>query len=168
MSIKITRKGRKISEEVIRNFERIIGSKLPEDYRKFLAEYNGGEPEANEFDIPDDDNSSGINEFLNINEIKKEKEILGKRLVPSAWPIAHAECGNLVCIIVGEKEGKIYFWDHEFEADENELPSWKNMFLLAPNFSEFWNSLKKFDPGKIELKPGQVESIWIDPDFLKE
>jgi len=168
MSIKILKKGKKISEKDIQKLEDIIGFKLPADYRKFLLVNNGGEPEPNEFDIPGENNSSGVNEFLNVEEIKKQKKKLGNRLVDSSWPIAYAEGGNLVCITVGKKEGAIYFWDHELEASDNELPSWTNMFLLTSKFSKFWNSLKKIDPSKIKIKPEQIKNTWIDPSLLKK
>lgn len=159
---------KELTEEDLVHFELSIGLKLPEEYRYFLLLNNGGEPETNEFDIPNQNNSCGVNKFLGVNEIKNEKINLGSRLVESALPIAYAECGNLVCITLGEKNGEIYFWDHELEANNNELPSWKNMFFLASSFDEFLHSLRKFDPSQIKLEPEQVESVWIDPGFLKD
>jgi hypothetical protein len=67
---------------------------------------------------------------------------------------------------LGDNPG-IYFWDHELEAEEQDLPSWKNMFLLATSFEHFWQSLRKFDPSQVVLKPGQVKSVWIDPSLLE-
>jgi len=41
------------------------------------------------------------------------------------------------------------------------------MIKLASSVFEFLESLTPFDLDSVELKDGQVESAWIDPDFLK-
>jgi hypothetical protein len=52
--------------------------------------------------------------------------------------------------------GSVAFWDHE--TDEK-TP-------LAPSMEAFLDSLSA--PTPVVLKPGQVLSAWIDPDFLEE
>lgn len=165
MLISIKKSNQPILKEEIRKLESVIGNKLPLDFRGFLLKYNGGIPETNEFDIPEGKNSSGVNKFLSIKEILREKKNLGSRLVEQALPIASAEGGNYVCLVLGDNSG-IYYWDHELEGEEPNLPSWKNMFFLSQSFVKFEESLKKFDPSRVKLKPGQVKSAWIDPDFL--
>ncbi len=166
MTVKI-KKGKKIKEKEIINFEQRNDIKLPNDYRNFLLENNGGVPETNEFDIPDINSGSGINEFLSIDELESIKKSLGERLLQNAWAIAYAEGGNYLCIVVGEKEG-VYFWDHELEAEEGQPASWDNLFLVAENFDDFLASLRKFDINSVELKPGQVQKVWVNPDFKPE
>ncbi len=166
MSIKIKKPGKGISKQELSDFEVFIGHRLPADYREFLIKHNGGITQTNEFDVPQINSGSGINEFLSVKEMVQQKKRLGKRIVENAWPIAYAEGGNLVCIVLGDNSG-IYFWDHELEAEEHNLPSWKNMFLLATSFNQFWQSLRKFDPSKVVLKPGQVQSVWVDPSLLE-
>jgi hypothetical protein len=166
MTVKI-KKGKKISEKDLIAFEQRAGVKFPTDYRNFLIENNGGIPEANEFDVPGTNNGSGINEFLSIDDLEVTKKRLGNRLLPSAWAIAYAEGGNYLCLVIGEKKG-VYFWDHELETEEELPASWDNMFLVSENFADFLSSLKKFDINEIELKPGQVQDIWVDPDFKPE
>ena len=75
-----------------------------------------------------------------------------------AYPIAWASCGNYVLLDEGKGE-QVYFWDHE-------LPD-ENIIKLANNFDEFLSTLEPFDINSIELKPGQVKKVWIDPEFLK-
>lgn len=66
--------------------------------------------------------------------------------------IAEDSCGNYFL-----KEGKsIVFWDHETSEITN----------LAPSLIEF--SVKCVEPNDVELKEGQVESVWVDPEFAKE
>ncbi len=161
------KQGKKISKDDIFSFEQRNGVKFPNDYREFLIESNGGVPETNEFDIPGSNNGSGINEFLSIEELESIKKSLGERLLPNAWVIAYAEGGNYLCLVVGENEG-VYFWDHELEAKEGQSASWDNMFLVTDNFADFLFSLRKFDINKVELKPGQVQKVWVNPDFKPE
>ena len=37
------------NESAIQEFEKLIGHRLPDDYREFLLEFNGGHPEPNTF-----------------------------------------------------------------------------------------------------------------------
>jgi len=83
-------------------------------------------------------------------------------------PIAYAGGGNLVCISLEKGVYGVYYWDHELEPNEGELPSWNNMYFLSNSFSDFLKMLRKFDPSSIRLKPGQVKKAWIDPEFLKQ
>ncbi|MEM6791925.1 MAG: SMI1/KNR4 family protein [Myxococcota bacterium] len=74
-----------------------------------------------------------------------------------AWPIADAEGGNYVCLR-REPSGAwgVVFWDHELEEET----------AISSTFSEFLDSLRNFDPASVELKPGQLISVWIDPSLL--
>lgn len=160
MSIKIKHKGKHIDEVCLVGFEERIGMKLPNDFRKFLKKNNGGIPETNEFDIPELHTESGVNEFLSIEKIEYIKSEFSNRFASNALPIAYAEGGNYLCLLIGQNAG-IYFWDHELEQNEGQ----HNMFLLAKNFASFLSSLKKFDISKIKLKPNQVQNVWVNPDF---
>ena len=71
--------------------------------------------------------------------------------------MAWAEGGNYVLVDEGRK-GTVWFWDHEIPDAPTEL---------APNFGAFLNLLEPFDIATIQLKPGQVKKVWIDPEFLK-
>ena len=133
--------------------------RLPDDFRIFLLDHNGGEPETNEFAIPGLSNASGVNEFLSVNQIREESERYRDRFPSGMIPIAFAEGGNLVFLALDS--GQVMFWDHELE---HEIP----LFTLAADFGAFWRGLEKFDPKSVDLKPGQVKSVWVDPDLLKE
>jgi len=67
-------------------------------------------------------------------------------------PIAEDSCGNYF-VLVGEG---VSFWDHETSEIVN----------LASSFKEFSTSCVEQED--IELSEVQVESAWIDPEFLEE
>ena len=165
MPVRMHRRGEIISIKDILDLEVAVGFKLPADFKWFLLNYNGGRPENNRCTLPTDDCGCGVTNFFDIIEIIANKRQMAYRVPYNALPIADAECGNLVCIVFGERAG-IYYWDHEWESEEDEEPWWENMHYLSPTFTEFWNSLEPFGPDDLELKPGQEEAkVWINPKY---
>lgn len=74
--------------------------------------------------------------------IETFKEIGNARMPDNIFPIAYDSGGNKICISVSGKDfGFIYFWDHEEEVDEGEIPNYNNLYLLAKNLNEFLESL---------------------------
>ena len=154
MSIKVG-KGGAVSESDIAALEEFLGTGLPAGLKSFLAEHDGAQPETNIFRI-NDTNDSGVNRFIPTRQFLSEREKIDD-LSPRAFPIAWAEGGNYVIIDVEDGES-VYFWDHETAE----------LTKLSDAFSGFLNLLQPFNVDDIELKPGQVKSVWVDPDLLKE
>ena len=149
------------SPEDVTALEGAIGATLPEPYRRFLAKGDGGEPEANIIDVPGaDDQSVGVTEFFGAAGVREELERLGERIPSGTVPVADAEGGNLVLIALDS--GAVLFWDHELEADLDEAVS-----EIAPDFDAFLEGLEPFDASHVQLKPGQVKSVWTHPDFVE-
>ena len=119
----------------------------------FLGEHDGAEPETNIFSV-DEQNDSGVNQFIPARRILREREGLDN-LAPHAIPVAWAEGGNYVLVDI-DRNGEVQFWDHETS----------NISKLANDFDSFLSSLRPFSVDDVELKPGQVKSAWVDPDFL--
>lgn len=139
-----------ISMDIIEKYEQKWGVKLPEEYRKFLSTYNGGYPFPDAFAIADIEDESTVDRFLQLgagphSNLEKYMTTYTGRLPNDLFPIAHDPGGNLICIgIDGDCFGKIYFWDHEFEADENE-PDYSNVYLIADSFIEFLENLYELE-----------------------
>ena len=72
--------------------------------------------------------------------------------------MAWAEGGNYV-FVDEAMNGAVFFWDHEIPEEPTKL---------ADNFQAFLDGLQPFDVKSIELKPGQVKRVWVDPEFLKK
>lgn len=150
MSVTIP-KTKPASVESITELEKEFGP-LPNDYLLFLKEHDGASPAENCFDIGDS-NSSSVRVFIPcIEAVKTRKNIDG--FPQDMLPIASDDCGNFVYL--NPKDNAIYFWDHEVAA---------TIHKLADSFTRFLAILKPFDGSQIKLKPGQVKSVWIDPDF---
>lgn len=147
--------GYKIKESLIINFEKKFDVKLPDDYKRFMLENNGGESDDDfifEFydDVIKKNNRSVIRCFFRIYENKEEKvyDDLGQ-ICENMWgngiidrkmlPIADDPGGNVICMSINNEDfGTIYFLNHEIEdCDTGFLFSNK----ICSSFSDFTNML---------------------------
>lgn len=123
---------------------------MPKDYREFLLVYNGGYPEPDAFHFIGSEDGSTIDRFLGIgvgehSNLEKYLKTYEGRLPCDFFPIAHDPGGNLICIgTKGQYKGQIFFWDHEYEADEEE-PNMSNMSLVSQSFQELMDNLYELD-----------------------
>ncbi|MDH6373875.1 hypothetical protein M2444_005718 [Paenibacillus sp. PastF-3] len=136
------RANEKITINEIREFEGKYVLKLPEQYIDFLLKYNGGYPETSTFKISDEEGESVVNKFYGIGDMKgnlaKVFEVLDGELPEGFISIASDPGGNEICIGISEKYfGKIYFWMHDMESDEE----MENMFFLKNSFNDFFENL---------------------------
>ncbi len=145
------------NDEDIDSFEKESGFALPDELKCFFLKFNGAEPEVNVFEI-NRGNASGVNEFLDISRIIEERSYIYE-VGENVFPIAVAEGGNYVVVRFEESKQSILFWDHESPL---------SMVKLADSVYEFLSLLSPFDPSSVELREGQVEFAWIDPEFLKQ
>jgi hypothetical protein len=156
MKIKLLRNGKPASEAEILALETSLGYRLPDSFRAFVAKHDGAKPEPNEFEISHN-NGGGVSRFIALNEILKQSAYI-ENLPRRAYPVATTSGGNFV-FIDEDKNGAVFFWDHEVPDEITQL---------APSFGAFLDLLEPFDINTVELKPGQVEKVWIDPEFLKK
>ena len=140
------------SEDLIVEKEKSLGFSLPNDYRDFLKLYNGGIPEKLFFSFKGTKEDSSLvdrlfgfieNEYRNIIEYHRSYK---KRIPSNALPIGIDPGGNLILLSVsGPDYGKVYFWDHDWEVEDGQIPDYSNLTLIADSFEEFLNSLKSED-----------------------
>ncbi len=159
----------RIDDARLSQFEAAIATRFPQDYRSFLLDSNGGTPESNVVTIGDTE-SFDVRTFFGVDDtadgLARALETYRERVPENAVPIADDNCGNLfVLAINGRDSGNVYFWDHEFEADEGEPPRNDNLTLVARSFSELLDQLEPSPADDVTLKPGQVKSVWVDPEF---
>lgn len=120
-------------------FEKSQGITLPTDYKLFLEEYNGGKPVPNSFDFDDGNDASCIDSFLGLTNkeyysIQDYMKGYEGRIPEGFIIIAHDPGGNLVLLCVTEGRKGVYFWDHEMEAEDGEIPGFENMHLITESF----------------------------------
>lgn len=139
------------TEDIVQELEQTIGFTLPEDYRSWILENNGGVPTPGGFEFNDlyGAKESVVQLFLPVGK-EHTYNVLGQyelftgedRLPAEVVPIAFDPFGNMICLDLqdGEFKGTVLFWDHEMEHVESGLES--NLFIVAESFSEFLQMIK--------------------------
>ena len=144
------------SEKVLNQLEARIGSALPDDYRRFMSEFNGGRPEPSGFVFPTEDgkSDSAVRYFLTLDDREERYTIrdfldrYSDRIPQKLLPIPCDSFGNLVLLDAGAKSaGAVCFWDHEavcfwdHEKESMDEPTWDNIADVASSFTNFLNTL---------------------------
>jgi hypothetical protein len=132
-------------------FEQRAGGKLPADYRKFLLEHNGGIPEAAVVKGKGVDSVvrqlNGLHNGARWARLESLRKTYAGRMPKGLLPIGSDPFGNVYCLGLGGRwRGKVWFWDHETEADEGEPPRTDNLTLVAASFTAFLAKLRPAPP----------------------
>ena len=149
MPRKIVRsEGQMIDDSGVLVLEGFLGSRLPEDYRKFLMQNTGERPTKTSFDIPGEGESSVQYFFPLLSKTKTEtipykSKLYAERMPEELLPIGADPGGNVISLAFkGKDRGGVFFWDHEQEADKEDQPYWGNLTLVATSFSTFMANLR--------------------------
>ncbi|SUD91844.1 MULTISPECIES: SMI1/KNR4 family protein [Psychrobacter] len=155
MKTNITGFGQLTNSE-IEAFEKQYSINLPQEFRSFLMKYNGGKVYPETFVFHDKTDASSISYFLGIGlkeyyyNLSYTFDMFRDRVPNNLFPIARDPGGNLILVGLSGKElGKIYFWDHEFEADGNK-PDMSNVHYLSSSLDTFLNELYEYGDHEIE------------------
>ena len=154
MRIKVKNPYGATSREEIQQFEARRKVKLPDDYKLFLLDSNGGAPDPRTFEVPGwPFEGSALDFFYGIHDKKSSRldracEVYTDRIPADLIPIARDAFGNVVCIgWKGKRRGKIYFWDHENELDDqgSSRQDYGNVYLVANSLGEFLGKLEDLE-----------------------
>jgi hypothetical protein len=145
--LKIIEPNKKISIEDINNFEKEFKIKIPDDYKEFLLEHNGGEPEDDMIFDYDDELFGGFSilSFRSLKSIRNElkrytenpKEDYLETIKNKLFTFCLTTFNFQLCMGFGKKnKGKIYILDRE--------EIYNTPFILISNsFTEFMSSFVK-------------------------
>jgi SMI1 / KNR4 family (SUKH-1) len=132
----------------IARLEQKFGCALPDSYRRFLIEFNGGKPERRVFTFIERGRESvaAIRYFYadcdsRAYSIEEKLRIYSGRIPEGYLPIACDSFGNLLLLSVSaQHHGEIYFWNHERELSR---PGPGDMHRVAAFFEELIANLKE-------------------------
>ena len=152
MKAAIVSTGKQLTELQLSKFEKKHGRVIPGPYRDFLLKYNGGDPDPCGFRLKRAPQGiskrCAVKMFLGVDVPEPTLGLdytltrFRDRVPANLFPIARDPGGNLICIATeGADNGKVFFWDHEFEAEEGEPPTSRNVYLVADSFDEFLEGL---------------------------
>lgn len=120
---------------------------MPIRYIEFIENHNGGTPSLQVF--KSENNERVINCFLALSapnsfqfSIKHHLSGYKDRYPKDMFPIASAGGGDMILIGICEhNEGKLFYWDHDFESDESGVDYYDNIELIADDLDMFLKSL---------------------------
>jgi hypothetical protein len=175
LTVALTKANRPITEAELAAVERSLDVRLPDSYRRFLLEHDGGEPEDNFFDPAEgaqvEAGETGVDAFLSGAEIIEKRTGLYRDRIPLYMlPVARAAGGDMICLSLRDEDfGAVYLWFHEEEADpdEGEEPGDRNLYSMADDFDAMLERLKPIDELEIDTDVEAAE-VWVDPEFYEE
>ncbi|HWO19689.1 MAG TPA: SMI1/KNR4 family protein [Kofleriaceae bacterium] len=136
-----------LDADTLERFEQHLGHRMPDGYRRFMIEMNGGRPHEESCRFP----LGVINTFfgLGVSETRDLAEAnSGIPVLPSRdlLYIGYADCGELLLCLAGERRGQVWLQDPEARPyDANPRVLWhdrRDMRKLADSFEEFVRTLK--------------------------
>lgn len=126
-----------ITQTDIAAFEEWAEIKLPESYKQFLLETNGGfcQPSCFKFYFPRYEiyEWGDVGRLLGISDPEDTRSLhKWVQKGTSDIPLALGHGGNMLILgVAGEDKGKVYYWIHDtFEGDQD-------TFFVANDFAEF-------------------------------
>lgn len=131
--------------------ERQLGVVLPENYKLFLLNHNGGRPKPNFFLIHGFERNpfGSIHYFFGIDDDVKSSDVGWNyktyygRMPRELLPIAGDGSGNVICLsIKGANKEFIYYWDHDAETS---APTYDNLYLISDSFDNFLSGIHHMD-----------------------
>ena len=157
--------GPALSVAEIEALERRLGASLPEDYRRFLLECNGGTPTRAAFGVDDgdDDDEFWVDYFYRIDDhlagpaadappgtLAFWREALRAYLPPEAIPVACVARDSFWLLFVsGPRSGEVHLvdWDEVDEGGDEPSPDDLEpaMHLVARSFGEAFGKLNESD-----------------------
>jgi hypothetical protein len=137
------------TEARVQAFEAQVGARLPDDFRRFLLQYNGGKPLPSGFRMAlrtgpyADSLVHSLDSLYDEDICNLESTVRWQRVPFGVITIGCDPGGNGICLVIaGERRGQIWFWDHEHEMHP---PDWSNMDFVAPSFDAFMRGLTPVD-----------------------
>lgn len=135
-----------VNPKDIIEFEEANEVLLPDDYKDFLLQHNGGRPVPNQLPEVNTD----VNWLYSMVEepgwasLFQAIDVYESRIPSRYMPIGTNSSGNIyIMSLFAENKGLIALWWHEEEAKENGSEYFDNLTALANSFTEFLASLEE-------------------------
>lgn len=157
----------KLDLQTLNDFVEKYSLALPDDYKKFLLEHNGGDPVPSTNRTPETFVQwiYGIQDEENWASLEWNIDIYDERIPFKTIPIATDPGGNQFLLSYRpDSYGEIWFWDHENECETSAKDYFDNIIKSANSFSDFVNNLYEFiDPNETEqeriVRTNDIEAL---------
>lgn len=133
------------SPDDIERVEEKIGALIPESYRGFILNENGGDPQFIEYPLADLDTYSDVNTFFGFGVepgVESELEELKRHdsFALGMLPVACDGYGNLLLLDLREGREDVLYWDRL--QDFPQSSDGYDCYLIANSFVEFLRVLR--------------------------
>lgn len=140
-----------LAPDRLQRAEQALGVQLPDDYRRFMLQYNGGCPEPSGFDIrwegtqtpAPDWRTSSLSELYSVTEGEDDSlEYMNRvtfagRIPKDTLAIGSDAGGNVLLLALGGPfAGKVLFWCKDYEVEEGDVPGYDNVGVIADSFGD--------------------------------
>jgi hypothetical protein len=153
----INERGPQVTDAQLRAFEQAYGHPLPDDYRQFLLDVNGGQPARANCEFA----HGVVNNLFSLEDPEDDSSDLAERATwtrpklpsPDLLFIGHDSFGNrLLLALAGEHRGEVWYMLTDDDArpdDANPRVLWhdrRDMRKVADSFEQFMRSLRPLSP----------------------
>ena len=138
----------KATKESIEELEESLMFPLPEDYKKFLGEYNGGTSKVrySKFLVKELKQELSLDVLYGICvkrtfDLRECHEEFEEDMLQSSLIIGDDPGPGLIVLITGTENYGVYYWNHSFHFPQSSEE--ENTYKIADSFTDFINELKK-------------------------
>ena len=136
-----------VKEEEIFKLEEEIGFTLPNDYKEFLINFNGGVPEVkySTFKLNELEENIGLQVLYGLNleenlDLREWYEEYEDDLLDDCLIIGHGIGFGFIVLVNSPEVSGVYFWDNSFELENSSED--ENIYKISDTFKEFIQELK--------------------------
>lgn len=136
-----------VKEEEIFKLEDEIGFTLPNDYKEFLINFNGGVPEVkySTFKLNELEENIGLQVLYGLNleenlDLREWYEEYEDDLLDDCLIIGHGIGFGFIVLVNSPEVSGVYFWDNSFELENSSED--ENIYKISDTFREFIEELK--------------------------
>jgi hypothetical protein len=142
--------GPHIEEGRVSEFEKLIGAKLPDEYRRFLIDTNGGQPRDRMFSYGDGTTTlnalDGLDHENEALDLMTYWEMEKERIPQELLSIGHDDGGAMVALVLsGPRCGQVWFCTDERPTGSNPRVGWfdrRDVWKVADSFEAFMAGLR--------------------------
>lgn len=138
----------KLNEEELIKFQNEISFELPDDYKNFLINFNGGVPEErySTFMVDSINQEIGLQVLYGLNledglDLREWYDEYQDDLLPNCIMIGHGLGFGFIILMNSPEKSGVYFWDNSFELDESSED--ENVYKISDTFKKFLDKVKK-------------------------
>lgn len=138
----------KLNEEDLIKFQNEINFELPDDYKNFLINFNGGVPEErySTFMVDSINQEIGLQVLYGLNledglDLREWYDEYQDDLLPNCIMIGHGLGFGFIILMNSPEKSGVYFWDNTFELGESSED--ENVYKISDTFKKFLDKVKK-------------------------